>query len=156
MCWSLPEILAIKVESCQKSRRILDVFFALPYFRGQPSKSYTHIYHPTLRHVGWKKFFEDTPINPEVWFAHTLNFKPNFKFPRLNYFGGTPVPDVVCASEAWSVCNACKNLRGQHPQGPKCSLSKNVRLGGSIWATKTFLSVDQSSPIFFHPTWKGL
>jgi len=32
---SVPEIFAIKVEICQKSRKILDGFFALPNFRGQ-------------------------------------------------------------------------------------------------------------------------
>jgi len=24
---------------------------------------------------------------------------------------------VVCDSKTWSICNACKNLRGQHPKG---------------------------------------
>jgi len=28
----------------------------------------------------------------------------------------TPVAVVVCASKAWSICNAYKNLRGQHPK----------------------------------------
>ena len=31
---------------------------------------------------------------------------------------------------------------------------KNVYLGWSIWATRTSLFVDQSSPNFFRPTWK--
>jgi len=31
---------------------------------------------------------EDIPIRPEVIEAHTLNFKPNFKFSRLFFFGG--------------------------------------------------------------------
>ena len=67
------------------------------------------------RHVGWKKFCEDTPTSPEVIGAYTLNFKPNFKFSRLQFFGGTPVPVWVCASKAWSISSACKNLRSQHP-----------------------------------------
>jgi len=71
-------------------------FFALPNFRGLPSKSYTHFITPTIRHVEWKKFCEDTPISPEVLFAHTLNFKPDFKFSRLKFFWGTPVP-LECA-----------------------------------------------------------
>ena len=54
----------------------------------------------------------------------------------------------MCALAWWSICNACKNLRGQHPQRPKYSLPKNVRLGGSIWAPITCLFVDQSSRIF--------
>ena len=47
-----------------------------------------------------EKFGKDIPTSKEVIEAHTLNFKPNFKFSRLNYFffgGGTPVPVGVCA-----------------------------------------------------------
>ena len=45
---------------------------------------------------GLKKFGEKIPTSPnspEVIDVHTLNFKPNFKFSRLNFFflgGGTP------------------------------------------------------------------
>jgi len=66
MCGSVPEIFAIKVESCQKSRRILDVFSPSKILGGRPSKSYIHFITPTLRHVEWKRFYEDTPISPEV------------------------------------------------------------------------------------------
>jgi len=156
MCGSVPEIFAIKVESCQKSRRIMDVFSPSIISGGRPSKRYTHFITPTSRHVAWKSFCEDTPISPEVLVAHTLNFKPNFKFSRLKNFLGTPVPVVVCASKVWSICNACRNLRRQHPPRPNCSLPKNFRLGGSIWATKTFLFMDQSSPNFFSPNVEGV
>ena len=37
-----------------------------------------------------EKFREDTPTSPEVIVAHTLNFRPNFKFSRLIFFGGDP------------------------------------------------------------------
>jgi len=56
MYGSVPEIFAIKVESCQKSRRMLDVFLAHQILGGGPSKSYTYFITPTLRHVEWKKF----------------------------------------------------------------------------------------------------
>ena len=127
MCASVPEIFAIKVESCQKSRRILDVFSPSQILGGRPSKSYTHFITHTSRYVAWKWFCKDTPISPEVLVAQLLNFKPNFKFSRLKFFGGnltayrnSPTlfrsPSVVmCASKAWSICNACKNLMGQHP-----------------------------------------
>jgi len=82
---------------------------------GRPSKSYTHFITPTSRYVAWKKFCQYTPISPEVIVANTLNFKPNFKFSRLNFFGD-PLPVRVCVSKAWSICNACKNLRGSTPQ----------------------------------------
>jgi len=50
----VPEILAIKVESCQKSRRILDDFLPSQIFGGGPggpSKNCTHVITPASRHV---------------------------------------------------------------------------------------------------------
>jgi len=41
-----------------------------------------------------ENFGEDIPTSPDVIEAHTLNFKPNFKFSRLNFFGGIPSPLV--------------------------------------------------------------
>jgi len=35
-----------------------------------------------------EKFREDIPTSPEVIEAHTLNFRPNFKFLQLNFFLG--------------------------------------------------------------------
>ena len=96
---------------------------------GRPSKSYTHFITPTLRHVEWKKFCEDTPISPEV--AHTLNFEPDFKFSRLNFFGGTPVPLGVCASKPSSISSACKNLRAEHPVRAEILYAKKVHFNGS-------------------------
>jgi len=171
-------------------------FLPFQILGGRPSKSYSYFITHASRDVAWKNFCEDTPTCLEVIGAHTLNFRPNFKFSRLNFYGdprrsGRP-PNIwkgkktskiwsffwqlstlianisgthrhianrktfyfifavaVCTSMSWSICNACKNLRGQHPQGPKCSLPQNVRLGGSVWAPITLLSVDQSSPNFF-------
>jgi len=48
MYGSVPEIFAINVESCQKSRRIVDVFFALPNFRGPAFQKLYPFYHPYL------------------------------------------------------------------------------------------------------------
>jgi len=45
---------------------------------------------PVSRDVVWKMFCGDTPASPEVIAANTLNFKPNFKFSRLKFFGGPP------------------------------------------------------------------
>ena len=109
------EIFAIKVESCQKSRRNLDVFLALPNFRRPASKSYTHVMTPAWQHVVWKMFCGDTGTGPEVVGVHTLNFKPNFKFSPLEFLGGTPIPLRVCAIKAWSISSSCKNFGAQHP-----------------------------------------
>ena len=92
-------------------------FFALPNFSGRPSKSYTHVMNPVPRHVVWKMFCGDTPTSPEVIVANTLNFKANFKFSRLKFFGGTPVPLRMCAIKAWAISMACINFRAQHPLG---------------------------------------
>ena len=92
MCGSVPEIFAIRVQRCQKSRRILDVLSPSQILGGLPSKSYTNFITLTSRYVASKWFCKDTPISPEVLVAHTLNFKPTFKFSRLIFFGGgTPV-----------------------------------------------------------------
>jgi len=157
ICGSVPETFAIKVESCQKSRRILDVFSPSKILGGRPSKSYTHFITATSRHVAWKKFCEDTVISPEVLVAHTLNVKSNFKFSRLNFFfGGGPPSQFWCALARLGQSAArVKIWGGSTPQRPKCSRQKNVRLGVSIWATKTFLFEGQSSPIFFTQRGRG-
>jgi len=78
ICGSVSEIFAIKVESCQKSRKILDGFLPSQILGGRPSKSYTHVITLGSRHVVWDKDFEDTPTRPEVIDAQSLIFRPNF------------------------------------------------------------------------------
>ena len=69
----------MKVENCQKWRTILDDFFCHQKFLGAGTvKNCTHIITPASRDVDWKKSREDTPTNPEVIEAHTLNFRPDF------------------------------------------------------------------------------
>jgi len=72
-------------------------------------------YHLCLATRRLEKFHEDIATSPEVIGVHTLNFKPNFKFSRFNFFGGPHVPLRVCAIKAWSISSACKNLWAQHP-----------------------------------------
>ena len=106
ICGSVPEIFAIKFEICQKSRKILDDFLALINFcRRAFQKIYT-VYHSCLPARRLRKFHEDTPselldkssksldtpTSPEVIEPNTLNFRPNFKFSRLKFFGGILVP----------------------------------------------------------------
>jgi len=124
----LPEIFAIKVESCQNRAEFWTFFSPSQILGGRPSKSYTHVMTPASRHVVWKMFFEDTRTSPEIIVANTLNFTPNFIFSRLNFFGGTPVPlrVRVCAIKAWSIYSACKHFRAQHPYGLKYSMPKSA------------------------------
>jgi len=42
------------------------------------------------RHL--ENFGEDIPTSPDIIEAHTLNFKPNFKFSRFKFFWGPPSP----------------------------------------------------------------
>jgi len=97
ICGSFSEIFANKVESCQKSRKILDGFLPSKILGGRPSKNCTQVITPGSRHVVWVKICDDIPISPEVIDVHTLNFKPNFKFSRLKFFWGTPVSVGMCA-----------------------------------------------------------
>ena len=65
-------------------------FLALPNFRGRAfQKLYTR-YHPCLATRRLEKFHEDIPTSLEVIGAHMLNFKPNFKFFTMKFFGGPP------------------------------------------------------------------
>ena len=50
----IPEIFAIEIESCQKSRRQLDVFWPSQILEDGPSKNCTHVITSAPRHVGWK------------------------------------------------------------------------------------------------------
>ena len=63
---------------------------------GRLSKSYTNVMNPASWHVVSKMFCGDTPTFPEVIVANTLNFKPNFKFSGLKFFGG-PLSHFGCA-----------------------------------------------------------
>jgi len=63
---SVPEIFTIKVDSCQKSRQVLDVF-ALPNFRGRAfPKCCAHVNTPALGHVAWKSFVTLLPLAPKL------------------------------------------------------------------------------------------
>jgi len=90
MCPHVPEIFAIKVESCQKTRRNLDVFLTLPNFTGRAIQKLYARYHSCLATRRLEKSHEDINTNAEVIRVHTLNFKANFKFSRLEFFWGTP------------------------------------------------------------------
>ena len=50
-----PEIFAIKVESCEKSRQILDVFRPAKFGwgRGHPFRICNHVITRTSRYVAW-------------------------------------------------------------------------------------------------------
>ena len=81
---------------CDQGRKLSEVapkfgrFLTLPNFRGRAFQKLYARYHPCLAVRRLKKLHEDIPTNPEVIGVHTLNFKPNFKFSRLNFFGGPP------------------------------------------------------------------
>jgi len=57
---------------------------------GMPSKNYTQVITPGWRHVVRIKICDGIPIRSELIDVYTLNFKPNFKFSRLKFWGETP------------------------------------------------------------------
>ena len=67
-------------------------FFGLPKFLGAGLPKLCSVYHSCIAARRLKKFHEDTSISPEVIEPSTLNFRPNFKFSPLNFFGGTLDP----------------------------------------------------------------
>jgi len=93
-------------------------FFALPNFWGRAFQNCTQFITPASRPVDWKSFVRIySQYNPEIIEHNTLNFRPNFKFSRLKFFGGggTPVPLGVCASKAWSISIARVKISGAAP-----------------------------------------
>jgi len=58
---SVMEIFAIEFESCQKSRRNLEIFWPSEIVGGKPSKSCTRGYHPSFPARRLEEFREDTP-----------------------------------------------------------------------------------------------
>jgi len=67
-------------------------FFGPPNFLRPVFQKLYPIYHSCLAAHRLKKVHEDTPTSPEVIEPNMLNFRPNFKFSRLNFFGGPPPP----------------------------------------------------------------
>ena len=98
-CWryinkSIIIIIIIKVV-----RNLAEIwtFFGPREFLGADLPKVVHALSSLLRGTSSGKFSWGYSHQPEVIEAHTLNFKPNFKFSRLKFFGGTPVPAWVCA-----------------------------------------------------------
>ena len=72
------------------AKKNLDGFLPSQILGDRTSKNCTQVITPGSRHVIWIKICDDVPISSELIDVYTLNFKPNFKFSRLNFFGGTP------------------------------------------------------------------
>ena len=126
ICGSVPEIFAIKVESCQKSRKILDGFLPSQILGGKPSKNCTLFITPGSRHVVWIKICDDIPISCELINVYTLNFKPNFKFSRLIFFGGTP-SQLGCARGSFGQSLARVEIAGRSPLKGEYTVSRKMR-----------------------------
>jgi len=75
---------------------------------GVPFENCTRVITPDLRHVDWKQFYEDTLTRPEVIVAHTLNFRPNFKF-SIKFFLGGPPSQFGCA--LGSLCQSLARVK---------------------------------------------
>jgi len=65
-CRPIPELFALKVVSCQRSRRILDVFWPPKFCWDNPSKSCTHLITPASRHVAWWSFVRLFPLTAKL------------------------------------------------------------------------------------------
>ena len=88
VCRSILEMFAIVKSKVVRNRADIWTSLALPNSTGEPSKNCTHIYHPSLAARDLEKFREGTHTSREVIRAHTLNFRPNFKFSRLKFLWG--------------------------------------------------------------------
>ena len=71
-------------------------FLTLPNFSLRAFQKLYARYHPCLATRRLEKSHEDINTNAEVIGVHTLNFKANFKFSRLEFFWGPP-SHIGCA-----------------------------------------------------------
>ena len=69
-----------------RNRAEIWTFFGPPKFLERAFQKLYARYRPYLASRRLEKPREDTPTSPEVIEAHTLNFKPTYKFSRL-FFG---------------------------------------------------------------------
>jgi len=101
-------------------------FFALPNLTFRPSKNCTHVITPGSRRVVWIKICDDIPISPELIDVHTLNFKPNFKFSRLKFWGSIP-SQLGCALGSLGQSLARVTILGHNtPKDRNISLPKKM------------------------------
>jgi len=75
---TFPEIFAIKVDSGQKLRKILDDFLPSQILGGGHCKYCANFITPASRDVDEKKSREDTPTSSKVIESNMLNFRPDF------------------------------------------------------------------------------
>ena len=117
-------------------------FFALPNFRGPAFRKLYPCYHPCLATRRLEKFHEDIATSPEVIGVHALNFKPNFKFSRLEFLGdprptsGVRYQGLPPDRNLRVFYNASPKIRGALPQ--KNSGAKNMQNCGRFWTTSDF------------------
>jgi len=101
-------------------------FLALPNFCGRAFRKWYARYHPYLTSRRLEKFRENSPTSPEVIEAHTLIFKPNFKFSGLNFFGGPP-SQLECALGSLDQSLArIKKVQGAAPPNGRNVVSRKI------------------------------
>jgi len=90
ICRSVPEIFAIN-SKVVRNRAEIWTFFGHPKCWGLTFQKWYPHYHPSFVAHGLEKFREGTPTSREVIEAHTLDFRPNFKFLQF-FWEGEPYP----------------------------------------------------------------
>jgi len=106
-----------------------------------------------VHHVAWKSLVRIFSLAPKLSGLRHCILSQILNFHK--FFVGDPIPVVVCASKAWSICNACKNLRGSTPKVRNVVCRKMSTWVGQYEQLKRFCLWTKIHH-FFHPTWKGL
>jgi len=120
---SVLEIFVIKVESCQKSHQIVDVFRP-PKFCCDTLQNLYPRYHPCLAARRLLKFSGVIANSHKVIGTPVLNFKPNCSCLPLKFFG-EPRPSLECALANQGQCLArVKIRRASTPFRPKFNIPK--------------------------------
>jgi len=114
ICWSFPGILAIK---SRKLSNIVPKFgrFGPPRILGAGLPKVVPTLSPLPRGTSsGKSFARILPLAPKLYIAHTLNFRPNFKFSPLNFLG-PPSPMWGALGSVGQSLTCVKIWRGSTP-----------------------------------------
>jgi len=86
ICGSVPEYSRLKSKVARNRSKFWTIF-GPPKFMGASLPKIVPSLSLLPRGTSTEKFHEDIPTSPEVIEPNMLNFRPNLKFSRLNFWG---------------------------------------------------------------------
>ena len=112
ICGSVSEIFAIKVESCQKSRKILDSFFGPSKFQGVCLPKIVPRLLPLARGTSYGKRLRIFPLDPKLLTRKRWILGQIFNVHDYNFWG-RPQSQFGCALGSLGQCLALVKISGR-------------------------------------------